>query len=599
MIVTTGGQQAIDLVAKTLVDPGDVVICEAPDLPGRRTGLLLATRPRCTRSRWTTRACGSTCSRSCSTGSPRGPRRRSSSTRSRPSRTRPASRCRPSGGGGWSSSPGSASCWSSRTTPTACCATRASRSSRSTSSTAATTCSTSAPSRRSSRPASGSAGCARRRRSWRRSSRQAGLRPLHLDARPSTSSASTSARAAGATTSPTCCGIYRERRDAMLDALERHFPDGATWSPPEGGLFCWATLPDYIDTTDLLAKALRENVAFVPGAAAYVDGRGGSSMRLNFSASDRGRDPRGHPPDRRSSPSRWPLRDDHRRAQDPRPRASSRSRGRACSRCAPVDGGDMKVAVLKGGRALERAGVAAQRRAGRGRAAPLGHDVAPLDVGADLVATLNAERPDVAFVALHGRGRRGRHRPGAARDPRHPLHRPGRPRLRALRSTRSPPSTSCAPPGCRPPTGSPFNAGRLPRARRRRRARGDRGQPRLPARGQAGAPAARRSGVRFAAGPDEVPAALVAAFSYDDRVLLERHRRGRELAVSLLNGDRAAGGRGDPRDEDRFNYEARYEIGRTDYALPGRASAPREGRSSTPRCAPGTCSGSTASAAST
>ncbi len=81
------------------------------------------------------------------------------------------------------------------------------------------------------------------------------------------------------------CGVYRERRDAMLEALERHFPAGATWSRPEGGLFCWATLPDYIDTTDLLAKALRENVAFVPGAAAYVDGRGGSSMRLNFSAS--------------------------------------------------------------------------------------------------------------------------------------------------------------------------------------------------------------------------------------------------------------------------------------------------------------------------
>ena len=59
----------------------------------------------------------------------------------------------------------------------------------------------------------------------------------------------------------------------------------AEWTRPEGGLFLWATLPDYIDTTDLLAKALRENVAFVPGRAAYVDGRGGSSMRLNFSAS--------------------------------------------------------------------------------------------------------------------------------------------------------------------------------------------------------------------------------------------------------------------------------------------------------------------------
>jgi 2-aminoadipate transaminase len=81
-------------------------------------------------------------------------------------------------------------------------------------------------------------------------------------------------------------GIYRERRDAMLDALERHFPPQATWTHPEGGLFVWATLPEYIDTTDLLAKALREDVAFVPGAAAYVDGRGGSSMRLNFSGSD-------------------------------------------------------------------------------------------------------------------------------------------------------------------------------------------------------------------------------------------------------------------------------------------------------------------------
>jgi 2-aminoadipate transaminase len=82
------------------------------------------------------------------------------------------------------------------------------------------------------------------------------------------------------------CDIYRSRRDAMLEALERHFPAQATWTRPRGGLFVWATLPDYIDTSDLLAKALRENVAFVPGAAAYVDGaQGTSSMRLNFSGS--------------------------------------------------------------------------------------------------------------------------------------------------------------------------------------------------------------------------------------------------------------------------------------------------------------------------
>jgi 2-aminoadipate transaminase len=82
------------------------------------------------------------------------------------------------------------------------------------------------------------------------------------------------------------CDVYRSRRDAMLDALERHFPGQASWTRPGGGLFVWATLPAYIDTSDLLAKALRENVAFVPGAAAYVDGaRGTSSMRLNFSGS--------------------------------------------------------------------------------------------------------------------------------------------------------------------------------------------------------------------------------------------------------------------------------------------------------------------------
>jgi len=82
------------------------------------------------------------------------------------------------------------------------------------------------------------------------------------------------------------CDVYRRRRDTMLDALAEHFPAEATWTHPQGGLFLWATLPDYIDTTDLLARALSSNVAFVPGRAAYLDGRGGSSMRLNFSGVD-------------------------------------------------------------------------------------------------------------------------------------------------------------------------------------------------------------------------------------------------------------------------------------------------------------------------
>ena len=80
--------------------------------------------------------------------------------------------------------------------------------------------------------------------------------------------------------------IHRGRRDAMLDALAEFFPPQAEWTRPAGGLFVWVTLPDFIDTTDLLARALRDNVAFVPGEGAFLDGRGRSSMRLNFSGSD-------------------------------------------------------------------------------------------------------------------------------------------------------------------------------------------------------------------------------------------------------------------------------------------------------------------------
>jgi len=77
--------------------------------------------------------------------------------------------------------------------------------------------------------------------------------------------------------------IYRSRRDAMLRALEEEMPAEATWTRPRGGLFVWATLPSYLDTTDLLARALTRDVAFVPGRAAFLDGRGADSMRLNFS----------------------------------------------------------------------------------------------------------------------------------------------------------------------------------------------------------------------------------------------------------------------------------------------------------------------------
>jgi 2-aminoadipate transaminase len=79
-------------------------------------------------------------------------------------------------------------------------------------------------------------------------------------------------------------GIYRSRRDAMLRALEEEMPPEASWTRPSGGLFVWAMLPDYLDTTNLLAAAVdKHEVAFVPGRGAFLDGRGGNAMRLNFS----------------------------------------------------------------------------------------------------------------------------------------------------------------------------------------------------------------------------------------------------------------------------------------------------------------------------
>ncbi len=80
--------------------------------------------------------------------------------------------------------------------------------------------------------------------------------------------------------------LYAARRDAMVTALAEALPD-ATYAVPHGGLFLWATLSNGLDTTDLLAAALEHDVAFVPGAAAYLDGVSGrSSLRLNFSAMD-------------------------------------------------------------------------------------------------------------------------------------------------------------------------------------------------------------------------------------------------------------------------------------------------------------------------
>ena len=80
--------------------------------------------------------------------------------------------------------------------------------------------------------------------------------------------------------------VYRERRDVMLAAMEKHFPAGTDWTHPEGGLFLWVTFPKGIDAAVLLEKAIENNVAFVPGAAFYPGGAAPTnrdSGRFNFS----------------------------------------------------------------------------------------------------------------------------------------------------------------------------------------------------------------------------------------------------------------------------------------------------------------------------
>jgi 2-aminoadipate transaminase len=80
------------------------------------------------------------------------------------------------------------------------------------------------------------------------------------------------------------CQVYRQRRDAMLEALEEHWPEETSWTHPHGGLFLWALVPGRINTRDFLEKAVAAKVAYVPGFAFYPDEKGGEhAMRLNFS----------------------------------------------------------------------------------------------------------------------------------------------------------------------------------------------------------------------------------------------------------------------------------------------------------------------------
>lgn len=233
----------------------------------------------------------------------------------------------------------------------------------------------------------------------------------------------------------------------------------------------------------------------------------------------------------------------------------------------------MKVAVLKGGRSLER-GVslrsAARVEDALGR---LGHEVDAIDVGGDLVKRLG-ERPDVAFVAMHGVGGED----GTAQELLEILGIP----------YTGPGSAACArcmdkvaakhamrEAGIATPDWFAFNQAafrELGAADALARLEQALGFPLVvkPSRGGSSL------GVKFAADDQEVPGALVAAFSYDDRVLLERFVDGRELAVSVVGEEALPVVEAIPAEGDRYDFEARYGIGRTRFVCPAELTAEEE-----------------------
>ncbi len=79
--------------------------------------------------------------------------------------------------------------------------------------------------------------------------------------------------------------IYKEKCDAMLKALDEHMPsdEGISWTRPQGGLFVWMRFPEGIDTTEMFDLAIEHKVAYVPGAASFVDGGGQNTLRLAYS----------------------------------------------------------------------------------------------------------------------------------------------------------------------------------------------------------------------------------------------------------------------------------------------------------------------------
>jgi D-alanine-D-alanine ligase len=226
----------------------------------------------------------------------------------------------------------------------------------------------------------------------------------------------------------------------------------------------------------------------------------------------------------------------------------------------------VKVAVLKGGRSLER-GVSL-RSAARVEDAleRLGHEAVPLDVDGALVKCLIAERPDVAFVAMHGPGGEDGTTQELLEILDIPFTGPGvaacsrcMDKVLAKHELRT----------ANVPTADWFafneTAFRELGAADVLSALEERlGFPLVikPSRGGSAL------GVKFVASASELPEALVSAFSYDDRVLIERFVDGRELAVSVLGEEPLPVVEAIPSDGDRYDFEARYEIGRTNFVCP-------------------------------
>ena len=230
----------------------------------------------------------------------------------------------------------------------------------------------------------------------------------------------------------------------------------------------------------------------------------------------------------------------------------------------------MKVAVLKGGPSLERQVSLRSGARVEDALARLGHDVRPVDVGADFIEQLEADRPDVAFLALHGRGGED----GTVQELLDIVGIPytGSGVLACMRSVDKVLTKHLLiEAGLPTPDFFAFSETAF-------RELG--AAEALPAIEERLAfpivvkPAAQGSalGVKFARSARDVPAALVAAFSYDSRVLLERHVAGRDVAVSLLDGQPLPVVEAVPREEDFYDFESRYEIGRTDFVCPANLS---------------------------